>query len=235
MSWRETLGVVLRTPEPATQNAHNTQKSTVRGNCANCAHSAHDISEQHSQLMEALAQAGVVLQITPEVVCAALDDGDIEDWRSGQISNELLVALARVVVERRLMDQGKRPSYYTARAMCRQCGPIWFWRPATVDGCPWCWNRVNGAPIPRPTMVHCGDCIHFRRVHDHPHLGHCDMGQPEAPAGLWDTDVRRCDRYMPHARPERVDEEMDAGSGQTEIPRNTSTVLTNDFGKMRRE
>lgn len=235
MSWRETLGVTLRTPEPATHIAHNTHKSTARGSSANCAQSVHDNLEQRSKLMEVLAGACAELEITPEAVYDALDDSDIEDWRSGQISSESLVAFARALVERRLMDQGKRPSYYTARATCRQCGPIWLWLPANVDGCPWCWNRVNGVPIPRPTMVHCADCIHFRRAHDHPHLGHCHMGQPGAPAGLWDTDARRCDWYMPHARQERVDEVMSAGSGQNASPRRTATDLTNDFGKMRGE
>ena len=35
---------------------------------------------------------------------------------------------------------------------------------------------------------------HFQRI-DHPHLGHCAQGEPEAPAGLWDTDRRWCMKY----------------------------------------
>lgn len=41
----------------------------------------------------------------------------------------------------------------------------------------------------------CVDCAHFERT-DHPNLGHCAMGQPEAPAGLWDTDIRHCEQYQ---------------------------------------
>ncbi len=44
--------------------------------------------------------------------------------------------------------------------------------------------------------VACGDCIHFKRI-DHPHLGHCAKGEPEAPAGLWDSDRRYCGNYAP--------------------------------------
>lgn len=67
--------------------------------------------------------------------------------------------------------------------------------------------------VPLPTSVNCptrcGDCIHFKRI-DHPHLGHCDKGGPEAIAGLWDTDKRCCERYLPkpiasnadHSRPQ---------------------------------
>lgn len=41
----------------------------------------------------------------------------------------------------------------------------------------------------------CGVCIHFERT-DHPHLGHCAKGEPEAIAGLWDTNHRYCERYL---------------------------------------
>ncbi|MFQ5643988.1 MAG: hypothetical protein ACE5FQ_09835 [Thiogranum sp.] len=54
--------------------------------------------------------------------------------------------------------------------------------------------------VPEPTIcdrpVRCGDCIHFNRI-DHPHLGHCAKGEPEAVAGLWDTDRRYCDCFLP--------------------------------------
>lgn len=42
----------------------------------------------------------------------------------------------------------------------------------------------------------CGGCIHFERI-DYPHLGHCAKGEPEAIAGLWDTDRRYCERFLP--------------------------------------
>ncbi|MCU7873576.1 MAG: hypothetical protein KZQ91_12615 [Candidatus Thiodiazotropha sp. (ex Lucinoma borealis)] len=59
-------------------------------------------------------------------------------------------------------------------------------------------------------LVTCGDCMHFKRT-DHPHLGHCAKGEPEAIAGLWDTDRRYCARFLPtprqnnynHSRPAR--------------------------------
>jgi len=43
--------------------------------------------------------------------------------------------------------------------------------------------------------VCCRDCMHFRRT-DHPNLGHCAKGQPEASAGLWDSDRRYCGKYQ---------------------------------------
>jgi len=41
----------------------------------------------------------------------------------------------------------------------------------------------------------CGECIHFERI-DHPHPGHCAKGEPEAIAGLWDSDRRYGDQYQ---------------------------------------
>lgn len=57
-------------------------------------------------------------------------------------------------------------------------------------------RRSEEVPKPDPWRVtHCGDCIHFERI-DHPHLGHCAKGEPEAIAGLWDTDRRYCEQYQ---------------------------------------
>jgi len=52
--------------------------------------------------------------------------------------------------------------------------------------------------VPRPAAatgwVTCGDCQHFERK-NHPQLGHCAEGEPEAPAGLWATDRRSCGHW----------------------------------------
>jgi hypothetical protein len=48
------------------------------------------------------------------------------------------------------------------------------------------------------TVAHpmtCGDCIHFEQI-DHPHLGHCAKGEPEAIDGVCDTDRRYCERFF---------------------------------------
>jgi hypothetical protein len=54
--------------------------------------------------------------------------------------------------------------------------------------------------IPRrfefPRIVTCGACCHFKRI-EHPHLGHCTRGKPEAPAGLWGEDERTCECFTP--------------------------------------
>lgn len=197
MSWQETLGIAQPVNDTHAHNPHNTQKSTASGNSAdiaNCASANSD--ETDSKLLEVLSDACRDLSITPTVVWEALAAEDIEDWQNGKITSDFLTAFARTLLRRRKMDGGKRPIEYVETATCLHCGPIWLWYSGEVLGCPWCWNRVADRPIPRPCSVHCGDCRHFERT-AHPHLGHCTKGEPEAAAGLWDTDRRHCKRYLP--------------------------------------
>ncbi|TQE99623.1 MAG: hypothetical protein FKY71_07700 [Spiribacter salinus] len=202
MSWRETLGVAEAAGESHAHNPQNAQKTAMPGNSADSADSASaDDEEAASRLLEALTDACRDLPITPAVVRDALAPEDIEDWRNGKITRDTLAAFARSMVQRREMDRGKRPAHYTEQATCKHCGPIWLWFPGEVLGCPWCWNRVADRPIPRPHAARCQDCTHFQCT-DHPHLGHCAKGEPEAIAGLWDTDRRYCERFLP--RPEQT-------------------------------
>jgi hypothetical protein len=56
-------------------------------------------------------------------------------------------------------------------------------------------RQVSAPPEPKYTTT-CGTCKHFQRT-NHPSLGHCVKGEPEAPAGLWDTDWRWCLLFEP--------------------------------------
>ncbi|MES9831149.1 MAG: hypothetical protein ABW139_02815 [Candidatus Thiodiazotropha sp. DIVDIV] len=182
---------------PYTHNSQNTQKPNKTDNYADIADSAYRDSEQESsKLLEALADACRGLDITPAKVKEALAAEDIEDWRNGAISADALAVFARSLVQRREMDQGKRPEHYTEQATCKHCGPIWLWFTGEVHGCPWCWNRLAERSIPRPCSVQCGNCRAFERS-NHPHLGYCAKGESAAIAGLWDTDQRYCEKYLP--------------------------------------
>lgn len=128
---------------------------------------------------------------------AELEDAAGEDWPEVRDDPAVLEALAHAVVTRRQREQGECPPHWTEHCECAGCGPVFLWpgSPARVLGCPWCFNRAEGRAIARPVAVTCGICRHFRRI-DHPHLGHCAVGEPEAIAGLWDTDRRGCARWV---------------------------------------
>lgn len=121
-----------------------------------------------------------------------------DDWPLVESDPDVARAFADALQTRLMREKGQVPSNYTSSTVCLQCGevPMFQGCAPSVLACPWCFNRVAGLPIPRPDPVTCGNCLHFRQT-DHAHLGHCARGQPEAPAGLWDTDRRACARWRP--------------------------------------
>ena len=129
---------------------------------------------------------------------AEMEEAAGEDWPEVRDDPAVLEALANAVVTRRQRQRGECPPHWTAHCECAGCGPVFLWpsSPARVLGCPWCFNRAEGRPIPRPVSVTCGTCRNFRRI-DHSHLGQCAVGEPEAIAGLWDTDHLGCARWVP--------------------------------------
>ncbi|WP_156831203.1 hypothetical protein [Arhodomonas aquaeolei] len=137
MSWRETLGVAEAAGKPHAHNPHNAQNTAMPSNSADSADSALAVAEETaSRLLEALSDACRDLPIAPAAVRDALAPEDIEDWLKGEITNDTLAAFVRSLVQRREMDEGKRPAHYTERATCKHCGPIWLWFPGEVLGCP---------------------------------------------------------------------------------------------------
>lgn len=157
---------------------------------------AADHDQPYQTIEQALHLACIGLPIEPDEVRSLLSPEDIEDWHRGVIDTDTLTTFAQSQMQHRDMYQGRRPIHYVEHATCKQCGPIWLWFSGEVEGCPWCWNRVADRPIPRPQSVCCADCTHFNRI-DHPNLGHCAKGEPEAIAGLWDTGRRHCTWYLP--------------------------------------
>ena len=200
MSWRVMLGVAPHEDDASkqiTQITQNTQKQFHKGSCADIADIAYkDSIENESRLLEVLAEACKCTSVTPAEVRSTMSDDDVEDWYLGVISIEALTAFAKLITQRREMDYGYIPNSYTKQAQCAHCGPVWLWVTGCVQGCPWCWNRAAGRPIPRPVSVQCGDCRHFERI-DHAHLGHCGKGEKEPPSGLWDKDKRYCSKWLP--------------------------------------
>ncbi len=87
-----------------------------------------------------------------------------------------------------LRQRGERPAHYTRRAICNHCGPVWLWEPgpAHVLGCPWCFNRANRLPIPRP-LVTCGTCRFFTPNPSSPGSGIGSCGALPMPADTGPT------------------------------------------------
>jgi len=83
------------------------------------------------------------------------------EWAKLQAEPDLMAA-ARLAFD---LGQERRagiaPDHYRAAITCEACGPVWAWAgaPAIVQGCPWCANRADGLPIPRPAPITAAGAI----------------------------------------------------------------------------
>lgn len=68
------------------------------------------------------------------------------------LPDAVCLAYARALSDIADRRAGYVPRDWTQACTCAQCGPVWLWRgpPRHVLGCPWCFNRAAGLPLPRP-------------------------------------------------------------------------------------
>ena len=74
-----------------------------------------------------------------------------DDWLEIAADPNQLKDFAAMAMIMEMREQGILPDHYTATSTCKQCGPVPIWQdcPPEVLGCPWCFNRLLGLPIPR--------------------------------------------------------------------------------------
>lgn len=147
-------------------------------------------------LWDELSSVVADLPIPAPELRRALAEGDVTAWRQGAIDRRHLRIFAIRLCEQRDRQVGRVPERYDGVGRCRLCGPVWLPDDGAVENCPWCANRVAGLPIPRPQLVNCATCRHFRRT-AHQHLGKCQAGiKPAGAAGHWDTDRHCCSWWL---------------------------------------
>ena len=98
-------------------------------------------------------------------VCHGLSLADLKqaagpDWSEIENDPATLEVLARAIQIRRMRERGEVPAHYTSTAMCAHCGPVPIY-PGVAEhvlGCPWCFNRAKGLPMPKaPTKTQVQD------------------------------------------------------------------------------
>ncbi len=86
----------------------------------------------------------------PRPTPAELKKAAGDDW--GEIKNDptQIQALSELLVIENMRSKGIAPNHYTSTTTCKHCGPVPIWDgcPPEVNGCPWCFNRIKGLPIP---------------------------------------------------------------------------------------
>ncbi len=72
------------------------------------------------------------------------------DWNEIADDPEQLRAFAELLMIGEMRQKGICPDHYTNTTECKRCGPVPIWPdcPPQVDGCPWCFNRHKGLPMP---------------------------------------------------------------------------------------
>jgi hypothetical protein len=74
-----------------------------------------------------------------------------KDWPEIESNPAVLECFADIVAIRRMREKGVVPPSYTRKTVCAGCGPVPIYEGVgpTVEGCPWCFNRAAGRPVPR--------------------------------------------------------------------------------------
>lgn len=117
------------------------------------------LRERKPELLKYLLLTGILenagIEATGEGWIVAIDDlqGAMsdDDLRDSQLMTlNGLEALAYAIRATKMREQGQIPPGWSAISSCRHCGsvPIWEGCPPKVQGCPWCFNRIAGRPIP---------------------------------------------------------------------------------------
>lgn len=125
----------------------------------------HLLSSHKAELLEELACTRATLHhvaaaegVSPALI-HALHADDVAACAG--LSAEALRAYVRMLHDSALRARGARPPSETTAATCLQCGPVWVAPEVAAVapivrgaplllGCPWCFNRRAGRPIPRP-------------------------------------------------------------------------------------
>ncbi len=72
------------------------------------------------------------------------------DWDEIANDPEQLKAFAELLMIGDMRHRGIVPDHYTATINCKHCGPVPIFEGCwpESDGCPWCFNRIKGLPMP---------------------------------------------------------------------------------------
>ena len=73
-----------------------------------------------------------------------------DDWGEIAANPDQLKAFAELLMIVEMREKGICPAHYIGTTHCKHCGPVPIWDgcPPEVSGCPWCFHRLKGLPVP---------------------------------------------------------------------------------------
>lgn len=79
------------------------------------------------------------------------------DWVTLKKDWGTLEAIFSAISDIKTRERGEIPAAYTDTTICKDCGEIPIPPSMRCDGyvlgCPWCFNKTNGLPIPKPVQI----------------------------------------------------------------------------------
>ncbi len=100
-----------------------------------------------SPLVESVDKWSKKLRESPDELRRAYAD----DWKEVSADPAKLKSFAELVMIEDMRHRGIVPDHYTATTNCKHCGPVPIFEGCwpESDGCPWCFNRLKGLPMPK--------------------------------------------------------------------------------------
>jgi len=79
-----------------------------------------------------------------------LQERAAQDWTEISTDPAKLKSFAELVMIEDMRHRGIVPDHYTATTHCKHCGPVPIFEGCwpESDACPWCFNRLQGLPMP---------------------------------------------------------------------------------------
>jgi len=71
--------------------------------------------------------------------------------KNGELEEHQIPVATDMVAIIEMRERGIVPDHYTSETDCKHCGPVPIFEgcPPQVEGCPWCFNRLTGLPVPQ--------------------------------------------------------------------------------------
>ncbi len=70
--------------------------------------------------------------------------------KNGELTEQEIPTAEDMVAITQMRQKGIVPDHYTATTNCKHCGPVPIFEGnwPESDACPWCFNRLQGLPMP---------------------------------------------------------------------------------------
>ncbi len=109
-----------------------------------------DVIEQYSEFISEKPKALTDKTDKRASVSYVSEWSELLENKNGDLTEQEMPVAEEMVVITEMRHRGIVPDHYTATTNCKHCGPVPIFEGnwPESDGCPWCFNRLRGLPMP---------------------------------------------------------------------------------------